>query len=132
MAPWVTVPEFLMGHLGMNCWSLFPYRYVVPTCGSYREGAAISALCAFLPQDIRTVLNGPFRELKHDCNRGMPVMDNDVPQPRPGEVRGLGHLLPSHLNCCMRERSQLSTMDISWPLGSCHPSCVSSSASPTT
>uniref|UniRef100_A0A667HDR1 Hexokinase-2 n=1 Tax=Lynx canadensis TaxID=61383 RepID=A0A667HDR1_LYNCA len=49
------------------------------------EGAAISAVCAFLPQDIRTVLNGPFRELKHDCNRGLPVMDNDVPQPRPGE-----------------------------------------------
>ncbi|XP_057414782.1 semaphorin-4F isoform X3 [Balaenoptera acutorostrata] len=49
------------------------------------EGAAISAVCSFLPQDIRTVLNGPFRELKHDCNRGLPVMDNDVPQPRPGE-----------------------------------------------
>ncbi|XP_048951340.1 semaphorin-4F isoform X4 [Canis lupus dingo] len=49
------------------------------------EGAAISAVCAFRPQDIRTVLNGPFRELKHDCNRGLPVMDNDVPQPRPGE-----------------------------------------------
>uniref|UniRef100_A0A8C3XCT9 Semaphorin-4F n=1 Tax=Catagonus wagneri TaxID=51154 RepID=A0A8C3XCT9_9CETA len=49
------------------------------------EGAAISAVCSFRPQDIRTVLNGPFRELKHDCNRGLPVMDNDVPQPRPGE-----------------------------------------------
>ncbi|XP_032266500.1 semaphorin-4F isoform X3 [Phoca vitulina] len=49
------------------------------------EGAAISAVCAFRPQDIRTVLSGPFRELKHDCNRGLPVMDNDVPQPRPGE-----------------------------------------------
>ncbi|XP_010331712.1 semaphorin-4F isoform X2 [Saimiri boliviensis] len=49
------------------------------------EGAAISAVCAFQPQDIRTVLSGPFRELKHDCNRGLPVMDNDVPQPRPGE-----------------------------------------------
>ncbi|XP_049712401.1 semaphorin-4F isoform X2 [Loxodonta africana] len=49
------------------------------------EGAAISAVCAFRPQDIRTVLNGPFRELKHDCNRGLPVLDNDVPQPRPGE-----------------------------------------------
>lgn len=49
------------------------------------EGAAISAICAFRPQDIRSVLNGPFRELKHDCNRGLPVMDNDVPQPRPGE-----------------------------------------------
>ncbi|XP_016058031.1 PREDICTED: semaphorin-4F isoform X2 [Miniopterus natalensis] len=49
------------------------------------EGAAISAVCAFQPQDIRTVLNGPFRELKHDCNRGLPVMDNEVPQPRPGE-----------------------------------------------
>ncbi|KAK1332930.1 hypothetical protein QTO34_006461 [Cnephaeus nilssonii] len=49
------------------------------------EGAAISAVCAFRPQDIRTVLYGPFRELKHDCNRGLPVMDNDVPQPRPGE-----------------------------------------------
>ncbi|XP_029793532.1 semaphorin-4F isoform X4 [Suricata suricatta] len=49
------------------------------------EGAAISAVCAFLPQDIRAVLNGPFRELKHDCNRGLPVMDNDVPEPRPGE-----------------------------------------------
>uniref|UniRef100_A0A2K5UKV2 Semaphorin-4F n=1 Tax=Macaca fascicularis TaxID=9541 RepID=A0A2K5UKV2_MACFA len=49
------------------------------------EGAAISAVCAFRPQDIRTVMNGPFRELKHDCNRGLPVMDNDVPQPRPGE-----------------------------------------------
>ncbi|XP_073098186.1 semaphorin-4F isoform X3 [Manis javanica] len=49
------------------------------------EGAAISSLCAFQPQDIRTVLNGPFRELKHDCNRGLPVMHNDVPQPRPGE-----------------------------------------------
>ncbi|XP_004844711.1 semaphorin-4F isoform X1 [Heterocephalus glaber] len=49
------------------------------------EGAAISAICAFRPQDIRTVLNGSFRELKHDCNRGLPVMDNDVPQPRPGE-----------------------------------------------
>ncbi|XP_058134962.1 semaphorin-4F isoform X2 [Dasypus novemcinctus] len=49
------------------------------------EGAAISAICAFRPQDIRTALNGPFRELKHDCNRGLPVMDNDVPQPRPGE-----------------------------------------------
>ncbi|XP_015416979.1 PREDICTED: semaphorin-4F [Myotis davidii] len=49
------------------------------------EGAAISAVCAFRPQDIRTVLNGPFRELKHDCNRGLPVMDNEVPQPRPGE-----------------------------------------------
>ncbi|XP_066863473.1 semaphorin-4F isoform X2 [Kogia breviceps] len=50
-----------------------------------QEGAAISAVCSFRPQDIRTVLNGPFRELKHDCNRGLPVMDNDVPQPRPGE-----------------------------------------------
>ncbi|KAG5211701.1 hypothetical protein JEQ12_014130 [Ovis aries] len=49
------------------------------------EGAAISAVCSFRPQDIRAVLNGPFRELKHDCNRGLPVMDNDVPQPRPGE-----------------------------------------------
>ncbi|XP_036291706.1 semaphorin-4F isoform X2 [Pipistrellus kuhlii] len=49
------------------------------------EGAAISAVCAFRPQDIRTVLSGPFRELKHDCNRGLPVMDSDVPQPRPGE-----------------------------------------------
>ncbi|XP_058284325.1 semaphorin-4F isoform X3 [Hylobates moloch] len=49
------------------------------------EGATISAVCAFRPQDIRTVLNGPFRELKHDCNRGLPVVDNDVPQPRPGE-----------------------------------------------
>uniref|UniRef100_A0A8C7BRU8 Ssemaphorin 4F n=1 Tax=Neovison vison TaxID=452646 RepID=A0A8C7BRU8_NEOVI len=49
------------------------------------EGAAISAVCAFQPQDIRIVLNGSFRELKHDCNRGLPVMDNDVPQPRPGE-----------------------------------------------
>ncbi|XP_059112722.1 semaphorin-4F isoform X3 [Peromyscus eremicus] len=49
------------------------------------EGAAISAVCAFRPQDIRAVLNGPFRELKHDCNRGLPVMDNEVPQPRPGE-----------------------------------------------
>ncbi|KAI5145725.1 semaphorin-4F isoform X1 [Manis pentadactyla] len=49
------------------------------------EGAAISSVCAFQPQDIRTVLNGPFRELKHDCNRGLPVMHNDVPQPRPGE-----------------------------------------------
>ncbi|KAF6106126.1 ssemaphorin 4F [Phyllostomus discolor] len=49
------------------------------------EGAAISAVCAFRPQDVRSVLNGPFRELKHDCNRGLPVMDNDVPQPRPGE-----------------------------------------------
>ncbi|XP_058431083.1 semaphorin-4F isoform X2 [Marmota monax] len=49
------------------------------------EGAAISAVCAFRPQDIRTVLDGPFRELKHDCSRGQPVMDNDVPQPRPGE-----------------------------------------------
>uniref|UniRef100_G1QEN5 Sema domain-containing protein n=1 Tax=Myotis lucifugus TaxID=59463 RepID=G1QEN5_MYOLU len=49
------------------------------------EGAAISAVCAFLPQDIRTVLNGPFRELKDVCNRGQPVMDSDVPQPRPGE-----------------------------------------------
>ncbi|XP_047378567.1 semaphorin-4F isoform X2 [Sciurus carolinensis] len=49
------------------------------------EGAAISAVCAFQPQDIRTVLDGPFRELKHDCSRGQPVMDNDVPQPRPGE-----------------------------------------------
>ncbi|XP_055096614.1 semaphorin-4F isoform X3 [Symphalangus syndactylus] len=49
------------------------------------EGATISAVCAFRPQDIRTVLNGPFREIKHDCNRGLPVVDNDVPQPRPGE-----------------------------------------------
>ncbi|KAB1266951.1 Semaphorin-4F [Camelus dromedarius] len=49
------------------------------------EGAAMSAVCAFRPQDIRTVLNGSFRELRHDCNRGLPVMDNDVPQPRPGE-----------------------------------------------
>ncbi|XP_075413002.1 semaphorin-4F isoform X2 [Tenrec ecaudatus] len=49
------------------------------------EGAAISAVCAFLPQDIRTALNGSFRELRHDCNRGLPVPDNDVPQPRPGE-----------------------------------------------
>ncbi|XP_007950852.1 semaphorin-4F [Orycteropus afer afer] len=49
------------------------------------EGAAISAVCAFRPQDIRTALNGPFRELKHDCNRGLPVLDIDVPQPRPGE-----------------------------------------------
>ncbi|PNJ79230.1 SEMA4F isoform 1 [Pongo abelii] len=49
------------------------------------EGATISAVCAFQPQDVRTVLNGPFRELKHDCNRGLPVVDNDVPQPRPGE-----------------------------------------------
>ncbi|XDC73217.1 hypothetical protein R6Z07F_004390 [Ovis aries] len=49
------------------------------------EGAAISAVCSFRPQDIRAVLNGPFRELKHDCNRRLPVMDNDVPQPRPGE-----------------------------------------------
>ncbi|XP_015419849.1 PREDICTED: semaphorin-4F, partial [Myotis davidii] len=49
------------------------------------EGAAISAVCAFRPQDIRTVLNGPFRELKNDCKRGQAVMDSDVPQPRPGE-----------------------------------------------
>uniref|UniRef100_G1QDY6 Sema domain-containing protein n=1 Tax=Myotis lucifugus TaxID=59463 RepID=G1QDY6_MYOLU len=49
------------------------------------EGAAISAVCAFRPQDIRTVLNGPFRELKDVCNRGQPVMDSEVPQPRPGE-----------------------------------------------
>ncbi|XP_006096878.2 semaphorin-4F, partial [Myotis lucifugus] len=49
------------------------------------EEASISAVCAFLPQDIRTVLNGPFRELKDVCNRGRPVMDSDVPQPRPGE-----------------------------------------------
>ncbi|XP_006880886.1 PREDICTED: semaphorin-4F isoform X2 [Elephantulus edwardii] len=49
------------------------------------EGAAISAVCAFQPQDIRTALSGPFRETKHDCSRGLPVLDNDVPQPRPGE-----------------------------------------------
>uniref|UniRef100_G1QE64 Semaphorin-4F n=1 Tax=Myotis lucifugus TaxID=59463 RepID=G1QE64_MYOLU len=49
------------------------------------EGAAISAVCAFRPQDIRTVLNGPFRELKDVCNRGQPVTDSEVPQPRPGE-----------------------------------------------
>ncbi|XP_020037349.1 semaphorin-4F isoform X2 [Castor canadensis] len=49
------------------------------------EGAAVSALCAFQPQDIRAALNGPFRELKHDCNRGLPIMENEVPQPRPGE-----------------------------------------------
>ncbi|XP_053445469.1 semaphorin-4F isoform X2 [Nycticebus coucang] len=49
------------------------------------EGAAISAICAFQPEDIRKVLNGSFRELKHDCNRGLPVSDNDVPQPRPGK-----------------------------------------------
>ncbi|XP_004691629.1 PREDICTED: semaphorin-4F isoform X1 [Condylura cristata] len=49
------------------------------------EGATISAVCTFRPQDIRTALKGPFRELKHDCNRGLPVLDNDVPQPRPGE-----------------------------------------------
>lgn len=64
-------------------------KYLAPICDSSREGAAISAVCSFRPQDIRAVLNGPFRELKHDCNRGLPVMDNDVPQPRPGEVRGL-------------------------------------------
>ncbi|XP_060043553.1 semaphorin-4F isoform X3 [Erinaceus europaeus] len=49
------------------------------------EGATISAVCTFRPQDIRTVLNGPFRELKHDCNRRLTVMDNEVPHPRPGE-----------------------------------------------
>lgn len=73
---------------GVSCCSLVPSKYLPPTCDSYREGAAISAVCAFQPQDIRIVLNGSFRELKHDCNRGLPVMDNDVPQPRPGEVRG--------------------------------------------
>ncbi|XP_012662847.1 semaphorin-4F isoform X4 [Otolemur garnettii] len=51
----------------------------------WERGAAISAICAFRPEDIRKVLNGSFRELKHDCNRGLPVSDNDVPQPRPGE-----------------------------------------------
>ncbi|KAM4866596.1 semaphorin-4F isoform 3-T3 [Thomomys bottae] len=49
------------------------------------EGAVVSALCAFLPQDIRTALNGPFRELKHECNREMPVLESEVPQPRPGQ-----------------------------------------------
>ncbi|XP_014388074.1 PREDICTED: semaphorin-4F-like, partial [Myotis brandtii] len=49
------------------------------------EEASISAVCAFRPQDIRTVLNGPFRELKDVCNRGQPVMESEVPQPRPGE-----------------------------------------------
>ncbi|XP_048208771.1 semaphorin-4F isoform X4 [Perognathus longimembris pacificus] len=49
------------------------------------EGAVVSAVCAFLPQDIRTALNGPFRELKHECNRAMPVIESEVPQPRPGQ-----------------------------------------------
>lgn len=84
--------------MGMSCCSLVPSKYLVPTCDCYREGAAISAVCAFRPQDIRTVLNGPFRDLKHDCNRGLPVMDNDVPQPRPGEVRGWGI---SSLHACI-------------------------------
>lgn len=83
---------FLMGHLirrGLSCLPRVPAKYLAPICDSSREGAAISAVCSFRPQDIQAVLNGPFRELKHDCNRGLPVMDNDVPQPRPGEVRGL-------------------------------------------
>ncbi|KAM8969412.1 semaphorin-4F isoform X1 [Sarcophilus harrisii] len=48
------------------------------------DGVAISSICAFHPQDIRSSMSGPFREFKHDCNRGVPVMDSDVPHPRPG------------------------------------------------
>jgi hypothetical protein len=92
--PWLCSSNaFLESHLiwqGMSCYHLAPCRCLVPTCVSSREGAAVSALCAFQPQDIRAALNGPFRELKHDCNRGLPIMENEVPQPRPGEVRGSG------------------------------------------
>ncbi|XP_074086100.1 semaphorin-4F [Macrotis lagotis] len=59
------------------------------------DGVSISAICAFHPQNIQASMSGPFREFKHDCNRGMPVMANDVPQPRPGkcitnQMKGLG------------------------------------------
>ncbi|XP_004612060.2 semaphorin-4F isoform X1 [Sorex araneus] len=49
------------------------------------EGGTLSAVCDFWPQDIRSALSGPFRDLGHDCNRRLPVMANEVPQPRPGE-----------------------------------------------
>lgn len=98
---------------GVSSCSLMLFRYLAPTCDLSREGAAISAVCAFRPQDIQTVLNGPFRELKHDCNRGLPVLDNDVPQPRPGEVRGLRQLFTPCQNCLIRARAQLSITDTS-------------------
>ncbi|XP_014397807.1 PREDICTED: semaphorin-4F-like, partial [Myotis brandtii] len=66
------------------------------------EEASISAVCAFRPQDIRTVLNGPFRELKDVCNRGQPVMESEVPQPRPGEVRGVWQLFTPCQNRLIR------------------------------
>lgn len=101
----------------MSCCPLGPFLCLALTCDSFREGAAISTVCAFRPQDIRTVLNGPFKELKHDCNRGLPVVDNDVPQPRPGEVRGLGQLFNPHQNCRITARAQLNILGTSWPLG---------------
>ncbi|EPQ19637.1 Semaphorin-4F [Myotis brandtii] len=81
------------------------------------EEASISAVCAFRPQDIRTVLNGPFRELKDVCNRGQPVMESEVPQPRPGEVRGVWQLFTPCQNRLIRARAQVSIVDTSGPLG---------------
>lgn len=89
-----------------------PAKYLAPICDSSGR-AAISAVCSFKAQDIRAVLNGPFRELKHDCNRG-PLSWTVVPQPRPGEVRA------EELNCPTRTRVQLSITDTSWPARKLH------------
>ncbi|XP_069488617.1 semaphorin-4F [Ambystoma mexicanum] len=48
------------------------------------EGSEISAVCAYDILDIRSALDGTFKELEHSCDKWTTVPLSSVPEPRPG------------------------------------------------
>lgn len=56
-----------------------------------REREELSAVCVFSLSDINKVMDGPFKELKKNCENW--INPEPVPTPRPGQVHVLNHVL---------------------------------------
>lgn len=51
---------------------------------SFRDQTDISAVCVFSLSDISKVMEGPFKELKKNCENW--ITHEPIPTPRPGQV----------------------------------------------